>query len=186
MRQHLADVAVTVWHLSFPRFPDFLGQTPASGTRSNQPYILQRRGIYQMRKVLVLTVFMFVVAWAVAQQPGTTQQPSGGQTTSPSSPQPGAERGPQGQPSDMPITEGCLGGSNPNFTITDKAGTTYKLNFPPDADISSLASHVGESVQVAGEVKDGGGAGKATSIDAHKIGKGTGTCPAKGSKPPSP
>jgi hypothetical protein len=82
----------------------------------------------------------------------------------------------------VPVTEGCLGGSNPNFTITDKAGTTYKLNIPPRADTSKLAQHVGEPVQVAGNVmKDTGKAGNA-SIDVQGIGRGTGQCGAGGSK----
>jgi hypothetical protein len=71
-----------------------------------------------------------------------------------------------------------LGGHDPNYTITDKAGTTYKLNMPPNADTSKLAQHVGESVNVAGSVK---GSGSSSAIDVHGIGKGSGTCPATGS-----
>jgi hypothetical protein len=82
-----------------------------------------------------------------------------------------------------PVTEGCLGGSNPNFTITDSSGNSYKLNIPPSADTSKLAAHVGESVNVAGNVN---GAGKAQSIDVTGIGRGTGTCPANGSKGTQP
>src|SRR4030095_8683508 len=100
-----------------------------------------------------------------------TQGPSQSQPGQPS-PQTGAERGTQSQPSNLPITEGCLGGSNPNFTVTDKAGTTYKLNFSPGQNPSVLTSHVGESVQIAGEVKNAGGADKASSIDVQQIGKG--------------
>jgi uncharacterized protein YdeI (BOF family) len=154
-----------------------------------------------MKKVMVATAFMLVVAWAVAQQPGTApsggqapsqQQPSGppapsqqpGQAPSPNAPQTGAEPGAQSQASNLPVTEGCLAGSHPNFTLTDKAGTTYKLNFSQEADTSVLTSHVGESVQVLGQVSDAAGAGKASSIDVRKIGKGAGKCPA--SKPPSP
>jgi len=92
--------------------------------------------------------------------------------------------GSQGQAANAPITEGCLGGSNPNFTITDKAGTTYKLNIPPGADASVLTPHVGESVQVMGQVSNGGGAGKASSIDVSKIGRGTMNCQASNSKQP--
>ena len=157
-----------------------------------------------MKQVLALTVFMLVVSFAIAQQqPDPAQQPSGGQTTSPSSPQTpspsspqttspnppqtGAEPGAQSQPQNLQITEGCLAGSNPNFTITDKAGTTYKLNFSPNQNPSVLTAHVGESVQVAGQVSDAaGGAGKGSSIDVQKIGKGTGSCPAGKSKSPSP
>ena len=78
-----------------------------------------------------------------------------------------------------PVTEGCLGGSEPNYTITDKAGTTYRLNIPPNADTSKLAQHVGEPVQVAGNVKDAGNAGNA-SIDVQRIGAGMGKCPGSG------
>jgi len=118
---------------------------------------------------------MLATSWSVAQQPGSTPKQSSGQA------------GSQGQAPNMPVTEGCLGGSNPNFTITDKAGTTYKLNIPPSADTSKLAQHVGESVQVAGNVKDPGKAGSA-SIDVQGIGRGTGQCPTSGSKgaPPPP
>ena len=92
-------------------------------------------------------------------------------------PQGGAQAGPPGQAATEPITEGCLGGSNPNFTITDKAGTTYKLNIPPNADASSLTPHVGESVQVRGDVKNTG----TPSIDVNAIGRGAGTCPSNSS-----
>jgi len=122
-----------------------------------------------MKTMLAITVLtLATLAWAT-QQPGGTPQQSGGQA------------GSQGQAPNVPVTEGCLGGSNPNFTITDKAGTTYKLNIPPSADTSKLAPHVGESVQVAGNVKDTGMAGHA-SIDVQGIGRGTGQCPANGSK----
>ena len=79
--------------------------------------------------------------------------------------------------SQAPITEGCLGGSNPNYTVTDNNGTVYKLNLPPNTDTSKLAPHVGESVQVQGDVKDAGKPGNA-SIDVQAIGRGTGSCPA--------
>src|SRR5579864_316827 len=103
-----------------------------------------------MKHVSVLAVFMLAtLGWAVAQQPGTSPQSSAGQTNSSSSqapaasqsqssvpgnagqasPQTGAQ-GSQSQAASKPITEGCLGGSAPNFTITDKSGTTYKLNLP--------------------------------------------------------
>jgi hypothetical protein len=38
-------------------------------------------------------------------------------------------RDPQGES----VTEGCLVGSDPNFTLTNSAGATYKLNIPPSA-----------------------------------------------------
>ena len=116
--------------------------------------------------------------------PGTANQ---GSAQSPDSSQRGSAQsgaGTPGQGTNAPITEGCLGGTNPNFTITDKAGTTYKLNIPPGADASVLTPHVGESVQVMGPVTNGGGATKASSIDVSKIGRGTGNCPGNNSKQP--
>lgn len=140
-----------------------------------------------MKKMLVIAMFtLAMLAWAAAQQPGSTN-PSGGQPTSPSTQAPGASQSqppagstdqaqPQGSATDAPVTEGCLGGTDPNYTITDKAGTTYKLNIPANKDTSKLAAHVGESVQVAGNV-NGSGKGGDASIDVRGIGRGMGTCP---------
>ena len=146
-----------------------------------------------MKKILLITLFMLAtLAWAAAQQPGSTPDRSGGQATPPSSQAPGASQSQPAMPgsadqntapggaqaaSQAPITQGCLGGSDPNYTITDTAGTTYKLNIPPNADTSKLAQHVGEPVQVAGNVNNGK-AGHA-SIDVQGIGAGTGKCPAR-------
>jgi hypothetical protein len=142
-----------------------------------------------MKKILAITVFtLATLAWAAAQQPGDAQGGSSGQATSPSSSgqsQPSTQ-GSAGQGSSQsqepsaPVTEGCLGGSNPNYTITDKAGTTYKLNLPPNADGSRLASHVGESVQVLGDVNSSGKA-NGSSISVQRIARGTGNCPGNGS-----
>lgn len=158
-----------------------------------------------MRHISLLAVFMLAtLSWVVAQQPGSSPQPSAGQTTSPSSqppaagqsqssvpgsagqasPQTGAQGG-QSQAASKPVTEGCLGGSAPNFTVTDKSGTIYKLNLPPNANASSLTPHVGESVLVMGDVTAAGGPGKASSIDVMKIGRGNGNCSGSSSKPPT-
>jgi hypothetical protein len=150
-----------------------------------------------MKNIFLITLFMLAtLAWAGTQQPGSTPDRSSGQATSPSSPAPSAG---QSQPStpgsadqagaadqtSKTVTEGCLGGADPNYTITDKTGTAFKLNLPANANSSTLASHVGESVQVKGDVKDSGKAG-AASIDVQAIGRGTGTCPASGSKDTQP
>ncbi|HYV73278.1 MAG TPA: hypothetical protein VFB24_03375 [Candidatus Binatia bacterium] len=155
-----------------------------------------------MKKILLIAVFMLAtLIWAAAQQSGSTPGPNSGQATSPSSQAPGASQsqpstpgsvdqgtgqsGSQSQAASAPVTEGCLGGSNPNYTLTDKAGTTYKLNIPQNADTSKLAQHVGESVNVAGNVNSGK-AGN-SSIDVQGIGKGMGKCPGSsstGAQPP--
>jgi hypothetical protein len=134
-----------------------------------------------MKKMLLISLFMLAtLAWAAAQEPGNPPDRSGGQ--------PGSQtQAPNAVPAPTaPVTEGCLGGNDPNFTITDKAGTTYKLNIPPTADTSKLGQHVGEPVAVAGSVS-GGKAGNA-SIDVQGIGRGTGTCPGSAPKnaPPQP
>jgi hypothetical protein len=154
-------------------------------------------GGFLMKKILVIALFMLAtLAWASAQQPGSTPERSSGQATSASSQAPGSAEqgtaqsgmqagGAQSQAANAPVTEGCLGGSAPNFTITDQAGTTYNLNIPPNADTSKLAQHVGESVQVAGNVSETKKAGN-TSIDVQGIGRGTGKCPGGGSSGAQP
>jgi len=125
-----------------------------------------------MKKMLAITLFLLTtLAWAAAQQPSNPPDRSGGQAPS------------QDPAVNAPVTEGCLGGSDQNFTLTDKAGTTYKLNMPPTADTSKLGQHVGEPVAVAGNVN--GKAGNA-SIDVQGIGRGTGTCPGSKSAQPPP
>ena len=145
-----------------------------------------------MKKIFVISLFMLaMVAWAAAQQASSPMGQRGSQPTPPDSQVPGASQQPgmpgnAGQngvpdPADQaataPITQGCLGGSAPDFTITDKGGTTYKLNVPPGADTSALTPHVGESVQVQGDVNSG----KTPSIDVRRIGRGPGRCPGSGS-----
>jgi len=145
-----------------------------------------------MKNVSVITLFMLAtLAWAAAQQPGSAPEPNSGQTAPPSSQAPDAtqtqpskpgsadQAGSQGQETQTPVKEGCLGGTAPNYTLTDSTGTVYKLNMPPNADTSKLASHVGESVQVQGNLKDAGKPGEA-AIDVQRIGRGTGTCPGSG------
>ena len=143
-----------------------------------------------MKKTLAIGLFMLaMMAWAAAQQPGSPLGQSPAQATPPGAQVPGAtpsqpgvpgsadQSGMQPAPSaNAPVTEGCLGGSAPNFTVTDKAGTTYKLNIPAGANTSALTPHVGESVQVQGDVNSG----KTSSIDVQRIGPGKGTCPGSG------
>ena len=137
-----------------------------------------------MKNILIMTALILaMLAWATAQQPGSTPGPGSGPAgsqapgatqTPPTMPPDSAAPGPQSGMTSAPVTEGCLGGSAPNYTITDKSGTTYKLNIPPGADASKLAQHIGEPVNVSGNVN-----GK-SSIDVQGIGKGSGTCPNSG------
>ena len=150
-----------------------------------------------MKNILVMTLFaLATLAWAAAQQTSSAAKPNSGQTayrspqapgatqTQPSKPGSADQAGSQGHEPQAPVTEGCLGGSAANLTITDNNGTVYKLNMPSSADTSKLASHVGESVQVRGDVKDAGKPG--ASIDVQAMRRGTGNCPASGPKNTEP
>ena len=154
-----------------------------------------------MRKIFAVSVFILAtLTWSLAQNPGATppsgqqppsarpKAPDASQQTPPSGganpSQPGsAQPQSQGPSANATITEGCLGGSGTDYTLTDKAGTIYKLNFPATANVSVLAAHVGESVKVMGDVTDAGKAGQ-SSINVAKIGRGTGTCSAGSSAQP--
>ena len=97
-----------------------------------------------MRKTLLLTLILLVfAAWAVAQQGAAS--PSAPTNTQSSQQATAGEN----------ITEGCLGGSGGNFTVTDKAGTTYQLQLPPNADTAKLSQHVGQEVRVTGTSSPG-------------------------------
>ncbi|HUO60018.1 MAG TPA: hypothetical protein VMU24_05070 [Candidatus Acidoferrales bacterium] len=154
-----------------------------------------------MKRVLAITTAFVLgtLVFAMAQQPGGAPYGgSSGQSTSPGSqmpgqqqpstpgaagqnaPEPGGQTGMPSQAANAPVTEGCLGGSSPNFTITDSSGKTYKLNIPPNADASVLNPHVGESVQVQGDVKQ---AGNANTIDVSRVGRGTSKCPGSSAQP---
>ena len=122
--------------------------------------------------------------------------PSSGRMPGDTQAAPPSDQSPVGN---LTVTEGCLGGTAPDFTITDKAGKVYKLNIPAGTDTTVLTKHVGESVQVAGPINGAGSSASAsssgassssggTSIDAKKIGRGTGTCSgsANSSKTPTP
>lgn len=174
-----------------------------------------------MRKTLFLILIVLVsVTWVAAQQPDSrpsTDQPSqSGPATNadrpmPAPPAPADNSGQAPAPSASAssqstssgqIIEGCLGGSHPDFTVTDKAGTVYKLDIPKDADATQLTSHVGESVKVKGTVSapSSASSGNATAgsapsdkpmasssqtIMVEQIGRGTGTCPAGAAQPKS-
>jgi hypothetical protein len=149
-----------------------------------------------MKKAFLLTVFMLAtLAWASAQQPGSMPGRSGGQVSPPGSAMPDPSQAQQPVPgapdqnpnapgaaqdqAAAPVTEGCLGGSSPNYTITDQSGMTYKLNIPASADTSKLGPHVGEPVKVMGDVNNSSNPSKA-SINVQRIGAGTMKCSGSG------
>jgi hypothetical protein len=154
-----------------------------------------------MRTIFTVILVLLVATFAVAQQdtnpssvPGSQSQQPGTMPGQTQSQRPGTMPDQAAPPSMSAaagdVIEGCLGGSSPNYTVTDKAGTTYQLQIPQNADASVLAKHIGESVQVKGTLDQPSatpGASSAHSIRVAQIGKGTGTCPAgsNSAKPPS-
>jgi hypothetical protein len=84
-----------------------------------------------MAKTFVLAISLLVsAAWLQAQ----------GQYPQTESSQTGASA------SGQTTVEGCLQGSDGNYTLTDKNGTTYQLQ----GDTSKLSAHVGHEVQITG------------------------------------
>jgi hypothetical protein len=72
-----------------------------------------------MRKTLLLAMILLIVAaWAVAQQDAPSQ-------SAPSTNDSQASQAAMGDSID-----GCLGGSNGSFTVTDKTGTHSSSNCP--------------------------------------------------------
>lgn len=99
-----------------------------------------------MRQIfLILSIMLLGLTWAVAQDTTGAQPSRAGQSAS-------------GQ---MTV-EGCLSGSNGNFTLTDKNGTTYELT----GDTAKLTEHVGHEVKVTGMSSSGAGAAGGESASA--------------------
>lgn len=101
-----------------------------------------------MRQVLLfVSVLLLGLSWAVAQD-NTSSSPSSsassGQTSRTSSGQ-------------MTV-EGCLSGSNGNFTLTDKNGMSYQLT----GDTAKLSEHVGHEIKVTGTSGSSTGAESST------------------------
>jgi hypothetical protein len=94
-----------------------------------------------MTKIVMLAIALLAsAAWLQAQQypPETTKQTGSSQNK----------------------IEGCLQGSDGNFTLTDGSGTTYQLQ----GDTAKLTEHVGHEVQITGT--SGGAGDSANSASA--------------------
>ena len=87
-----------------------------------------------MRQVLLLvSVLLLGLAWAVAQNSPSSSSSASGQTSHTST-------------SGQMTVEGCLSGSNGNYTLTDKNGVAYQLT----GDTAKLSEHVGHEVKITG------------------------------------
>src|SRR5260370_3899384 len=79
-----------------------------------------------MRHLLLLSVLLLGVSWAAAQNNPSQTTPTGA----------GSET----------TVQGCLGGSDGNYTLTDKNGTSFQLT----GDTAKLSEHVGHEIKVTG------------------------------------
>jgi hypothetical protein len=99
-----------------------------------------------MQKIMLfLSVVLLSMSWAVAQD-----------ASSPSSPA-AAGSGQAAQSGGQMMVEGCLGGSDGNYTLSDSNGTVYQLT----GDTAKLSAHVGHEVKISG-TSDSGTAGTST------------------------
>jgi len=125
-----------------------------------------------MRHLLLLAVLSLSTTWTLAQT-SQTQPSANGQTTQtqPSTnDQTGTAQG------DMSPTsaganksvEGCLSGSDGNYMLTDKSGTSYRLT----GDTSKLAEHVGHEVKITGSMPNSAAASGGMAGDSAE-GKNT-------------
>jgi hypothetical protein len=105
-----------------------------------------------MSKTLMLAaVLLLSAAWLQAQQ----YPQSGSSSTQASSG--------QGHDSSGKTTvEGCLQGSDGNFTLTDSSGVTYQLQ----GDTSKLTEHVGHEVQIKGSTSGSAGSNPSSGATA--------------------
>lgn len=88
-----------------------------------------------MRKSLILSILLLCTTWMVAQTyPNQNPNQSSPQTSS------------QASSDNQTSVQGCLGGSNGNYTLTSDSGTTYQLS----GDTSKLSDHVGHKVEIQG------------------------------------
>ncbi len=141
-----------------------------------------------MRHLVLLSVLLLGASWAMAQNESQTSpsqtSPSATQTTpsdngqSTASPSNAGHTNPNdmgsGQTEMTPTSsgntsvQGCLGGSDGNYTLTDKDGNSYRLT----GDTAKLSEHVGHEVKITGS----------TASSSAATGNGSGTDTMAGSK----
>lgn len=127
-----------------------------------------------MRKMLlILSVMLLGLTWAIAQDTTTQSSPSAGSQSTAGSSDSSATAAGSGQAtqsSGQMTVEGCLSGTSGNFTLSDKNGTSYQLT----GDTAKLSEHVGHQVKVTGTSSSGSPAGGADSASTGASASGGG------------
>lgn len=115
-----------------------------------------------MKRILLLSsILMLSAVWAMAQygsQPSTSGQATTDTTTQSSH---------SSTDAGSTTLQGCLGGSDGNYSLTDKTGTKYQLS----GDTSKMTAHVGHTVQVMGT----SGSGASSSTTSSQTGSMSGS-----------
>ena len=125
-----------------------------------------------MQKLLLLSVLLMSFSWAAAQDNSNQSMPqdqSQSQTSQSQNGMSGQSQTPNNMGSQTTV-KGCLNGSNGNYTLTDKSGTTYQLM----GDSSKWGEHVGHEVKVMGTVGASAGAQTGESGGGGGMGGGSG------------
>ena len=116
-----------------------------------------------MRYLQLLAVLLLCGVWATAQNnpssqtsspdPSTSTQSTTGSSSAGSTAADSSSAGSSQKDSSMSETgtsansvEGCLSGSDGNYTLTDQTGTSYKLT----GDTAKLSEHIGHEVKITG------------------------------------
>jgi len=116
-----------------------------------------------MRYLQLLAVLLLCGVWATAQNnpssqtsspdPSTSTQSTTGSSSAGSTAADSSSAGSSQKDSSMSETgtsgnsvEGCLSGSDGNYTLTDQTGASYKLT----GDTAKLSEHIGHEVKITG------------------------------------
>lgn len=108
-----------------------------------------------MRFLQILAVLLLSVVWAAAQtaSPTTPTETNNGTTSPGTATSDSGSKASTSSDTGMSQTnaggdwvEGCLGGSDGNYTLTDQSGTSYRLT----GDTAKLSEHIGHQVKVSG------------------------------------
>ncbi len=94
-----------------------------------------------MRKIMLfLSVLLLGMSWAVAQDASSQASPTAA----------GSGQAAQSDTGQI-MVEGCLGGSDGSYTLSDSNGTVYQLT----GNTAKLSPHVGHEVKVTGTADSG-------------------------------
>jgi len=152
----------------------FLGKLTRAADRSGSAFFRHFEFYSEgsMRHLLLPAVLLLCASFAFAQStPGqTTPETTSPSQTTPDAASPGQTTPDQASPSQAApsqssdsmsqvgscaqAVQGCLSGTDGNYTLTDKNGNTYKLT----GDSAKLSEHVGHEVQVSGSTSGGSSA----------------------------